>query len=83
MRLYNLLLYLYPAAFRNEYGEEMRPLFAWRRRQAKGFGVLTLWLSTIGEVLTNAWLVHEACSSPIRQDAAWRRSSPAWRLRIC
>ena len=34
MRLYNLLLHLYPAAFRNEYGEEMRAIFARRERQA-------------------------------------------------
>jgi len=58
MHLYNLLLRLYPAAFRNEYGEEMRPLFARRRRQAKGFGVLALWLNTVGEIVSNSWLVH-------------------------
>ena len=79
MRLYNLLLYLYPAAFRNEYGEEMRPLFAWRRRQARGFGVLTLWLSTIGEVMGNAWLVH---LDLLKQDLAFTarvlRGSPGF-----
>ncbi len=34
MRAYDLLLRLYPASFRNEYGEEMRRLFARRRRDA-------------------------------------------------
>lgn len=54
MRSYNTLLRLYPAAFRNEYGGEMRPLFARRRAQASGFGIVTLWLGTIGEVVANA-----------------------------
>jgi putative ABC transport system permease protein len=58
MRLYNLLLHLYPASFRHEYGEEMRPLFRRRRREASGVGVPALWLSTLGEILTNASLVH-------------------------
>ncbi len=58
MRFYNLLLRLYPASFRNEYGEEMRPLFARRLREASGIGVLGLWLGTIGEVLANATAVH-------------------------
>ena len=56
--LYNALLRLYPASFRNEYGEEMRPLFARRRAQASGFGIVTLWLGTIGEVVANAAAVH-------------------------
>jgi predicted permease len=58
MRLYNALLRLYPASFRHEYGEEMRPLFARRRAQATGFGIVTLWLGTIGEVVANAVAVH-------------------------
>jgi putative ABC transport system permease protein len=50
MRTYNLLLRLYPASFRNEYGEEMRALFARRHRDAAGSpALLGLWLSTIGE----------------------------------
>jgi predicted permease len=58
MRFYNLLLHLYPAAFRNEYGEEMRPLFARRRAAASGVGIVTLWLGTIAEVVANAVAVH-------------------------
>ena len=34
MRAYALLLHVYPASFRYEYGEEMRALFARRRREA-------------------------------------------------
>ena len=58
MKLYNLLLRLYPSSFRNEYGEEMRPLFARRLEQTSGIDLLVLWLSTIGEVFANALAVH-------------------------
>jgi len=59
MRLYNLLLHLYPAAFRNEYGEEMRSIFARRERQARGpLAALGLWASTVFEVVVNALAVH-------------------------
>ena len=54
MRAYNVLLRLYPASFRNEYGGEMRPLFERRRAQARGVGIVTLWVGTIGEVVANA-----------------------------
>ncbi len=36
MRLYNILLYLYPASFRSEYGTEMCHVFAERRRMVSG-----------------------------------------------
>src|SRR6266536_4489757 len=58
MHLYNLLLHLYPASFRNEYGAEMWPLFERRRAQASGLQVATLWLSAIGEIVANAAAVH-------------------------
>src|SRR5471030_1398947 len=57
--MYNLLLRAYPASFRNEYGEEMRDLFARRRREATGpLSAVVLWLQTIAEVIGNAALVH-------------------------
>jgi predicted permease len=56
--MYNLLLHLYPASFRNEYGEEMRLLFARRRREAGAAGAIGLWLSTMAEVCVNAAFVH-------------------------
>jgi predicted permease len=59
MRFYNLLLRLYPASFRNEYGEEMRPQFARRLRESSSaLGALALWGATIAEVAGNAALVH-------------------------
>src|SRR5260221_722081 len=58
MKLYDVLLRLYPASFRNEYGDEMRPLYARRRKASKGFGVAALWAATIAEVIANAAAVH-------------------------
>ena len=69
MSAYNLLLRVYPASFRNEYGEEMRALFARRRREATGpLGVVFLWLQTIAEVMGNAALVH---GDLLRQDLSY------------
>ncbi|HXI29713.1 MAG TPA: ABC transporter permease [Vicinamibacterales bacterium] len=58
MTFYDWLLRLYPASFRNEYGDEMRPLFARRLQQASGAAVASVWLSTIGEVIVNAAGAH-------------------------
>jgi predicted permease len=67
--VYRLLLYFYPASFRHEYGEEMRAVFARRRREATGpFGAALLWLAAIGEVLGNAGLVH---LDILKQDLAY------------
>ena len=59
MRLYRLLLLLYPSSFRQEYGGEMCALFVRRRRDVTSlFGLAALWLSTFVEVATNAIAVH-------------------------
>ena len=59
MDAYDGLLRLYPASFRNEYGIEMRAVFKRRRREAAGpLAIAVLWVSTVGEVLGNAALVH-------------------------
>ncbi|HUK19366.1 MAG TPA: ABC transporter permease [Bryobacteraceae bacterium] len=66
MRFYQLLLHLYPASFRAEYGGEMAAIFARRRRDAAGiFGLATLWLGTMVETLANAAAVH---ADILRQD---------------
>ncbi len=82
MRFYDWLLHCYPASFRNEYGPEMRSLFARRRLEAQGsLGGATLWISTVAEVLGNAALVH---LDILRQDIgySWRmvRRAPGFAL---
>mgnify|MGYP003694503869 CR=1 FL=1 len=51
MDLYGLLLRLYPASFRNEYGSEMRAVFERRRAQTSAAGAPSLWLGAIGETV--------------------------------
>src|SRR5258705_3398379 len=68
MRMYDLLLRLYPSSFRNEYAGEMRPLFARRRAQARGAGVVALWIGTIVEVVANAAAVH---ADILKQDVSY------------
>ena len=69
MRIYTLLLHLYPVSFRNEYGEEMRALFARRRQQVSGPAALAgLWAGAIGEVIANAAAAH---LDILKQDLAY------------
>jgi hypothetical protein len=59
MRLYRALLFLYPAAFRTEYAEEMCAVFSRRRRDAGGWaGALALWIETVIDMLLTAAQVH-------------------------
>src|SRR5262245_24575136 len=59
MRAYRLLLHLYPASFRDEYGEEMCAILARRARDAAGpLSRVALCLSVFAEVMANAALVH-------------------------
>jgi macrolide transport system ATP-binding/permease protein len=82
MRLYNLLLHLYPAAFRNEYGEEMRAIFAQRARQARGpFAAVALGASTLFEVVANALAVHwDILRQDLRYTARTLTSAPGFTL---
>jgi predicted permease len=68
MRAYDFLLHLYPVSFRNEYGEEMRRIFAERRRRASTAGALALWAETIADTIRTAALVH---FDILRQDLAY------------
>jgi putative ABC transport system permease protein len=72
MRFYNLLLRLYPRSFREEYGGEMRAMFARSRRETGAAGAALLWLSTIVETAGNATLVH---LDVLRQDLSYTRRS--------
>src|SRR5262245_36848163 len=58
MRAYDLLLHLYPASFRHEYGAELRAIFRRHLREASGLRLAALWLSTIAEIIGNAGIVH-------------------------
>jgi hypothetical protein len=55
MRADLLLLRLFPASYRLEYGDEMAAIFA-RRQESRPAGAW-LWLETVGDVL-NATRVH-------------------------
>jgi putative ABC transport system permease protein len=66
MRLYRLLLHLYPAPFRHEYGGEMAAVFADRLRDAGGPAARAgLAAAAIPDVLFNALAVH---ADILRQD---------------
>ena len=78
MLLYRLLLRLFPASFRAEYGEEMCAVFAARLREENAFG---LWPGTIFDVAANAWGAH---LDLLRQDLRWTfgilRQAPGFTL---
>jgi predicted permease len=59
MRLYRLLLHLYPASFRAEYGEEMTAIVRHRLRDAGGPAArAAVGLSVLQESIMNALAVH-------------------------
>lgn len=77
MRLFRILLHLYPAAFRNEYGEEMCDVFAGRRQN------LALWVETIVDVVTNAAAAHwDLLRQDLRSAARSIRRSPGFAMTV-
>jgi putative ABC transport system permease protein len=59
MNLFRILLYLYPASFRSEYGEELYDVFRERRRQATNpLSILAVWVHAFFDTLVNASCVH-------------------------
>src|SRR5688500_7097778 len=69
MRLYRALLYLYPAFYRAEYGDELARTFAARSRRAGGgAGRAALWLRELVDLPKSAVLVH---LDVLRQDLAF------------
>ncbi len=81
-RLFSLLMHVYPASFRNEYGPEMQRDFENRRRDCSSwFSVVLLWLAVIPDVLFTALREHLAL---LRQDIRYAlrmfRRSPAFVL---
>jgi len=82
MRFYDLLLRLYPASFRAEYGDDMRAIWARRRRDAAGPpAVAALWIATVFEVLFNAAAVHwDILRQDLRYTARTLAGSPGFAL---
>jgi putative ABC transport system permease protein len=59
MRLYDLLLFLYPSSFRAEYGREMRAIFVKRWQQRRGVGAhIGLVFEALCDALRNAPPLH-------------------------
>ena len=58
MRIYHLLLYLYPASFRADYGDEMEAIFRIHLCDARGAARIALWFGVLREVIMNAPSVH-------------------------
>ena len=58
MRIYRLLLYLYPGSFRADYGDEMEAIFRIHLRSARGARRLTVWCGALHEVIMNAPAIH-------------------------
>ena len=52
------LLYLYPAGFRAEYGDQMLAIFEERRRDRGLMGFIALWIGTFLDILAYATFVH-------------------------
>lgn len=80
MRLYRLLLHLYPVSFRSEYGDEMAAIFARRMGEAEGpFALLILWWNTLIEVFANASAAHtEILRQDLRYVVRSLRGSPGF-----
>jgi predicted permease len=79
MRFYRLLLHLYPASFRNEYGGEMCGVFARRLRDASGVAMPALWIGVFFEVLFNALAVHlDVLRQDLRFTARALRRTPGF-----
>jgi putative ABC transport system permease protein len=80
MRAYRLLLHLYPASFRHEYGGEMLAIFARRLRDASGpLARAGLWIETLADALPNAALVHgDVLAQDLRYVARTLRRAPGF-----
>ncbi|MBL8230130.1 MAG: ABC transporter permease [Bryobacterales bacterium] len=58
MRLYQILLHLYPAAFRGNYAREMTGVLEQSLRRARGLERLAVWANAILDICVNAPSAH-------------------------
>lgn len=82
MRLYRLLLRLYPASFRGEYGSELIAAFAARRRDAGSpFARLMLWLEVLPDLILTAAFSHwDILRQDVRLAVRSLRGAPGFTL---
>ena len=82
-RVYRLLLWLYPAGFRREYGAEMTALFAERAAAVGSAGRVALLLEAALDVVTNALPLHlELLRQDLRYTARTVRRAPGFALTV-
>jgi predicted permease len=78
IRLYRVLLWLYPASFRHEYGTEMTALFRYQLREAGSpWGRAGVWMAALAEALVGAFAVHaDILRRDLRQTVRQARRAP-------
>jgi putative ABC transport system permease protein len=78
MRLFRVLLWLYPSGFRAEYGDELTALFVERRRLAVGpLAVWALWIEAVRDVIWHAVPLHlDALSQDLRYALRGMKRAP-------
>ena len=77
-RFYRALLWLYPASFRAEYGDEMAAAFAARVASRSSVGA---WAAAVADILPNAVAVHgDVLAQDVRYAARALRRTPAFAI---
>ncbi len=82
MKIYRMLLHLYPSSYRAEYGEEMSAIFAQELRQCSGWlARCGLWLAAVVEVSSNAAVVQwEIAKRDLRSAVRSLTKSPGFAI---